>query len=931
MRCDIKKVISLQPSLQQKSKTDPLYLQLEFLTHWLNNINQNDEQKIDPNILSMTEIIKIITDLESENNDLSKIKKNIYDIKKTLIEHCQNVGFYTIEQITLAEIGLIESQRINEECLTRLIFLNRNTQPIWYEKKRTSARTEMIKPDNNIDELTTEGILYVSPSNMIANGIHIQLKHKNQRIDMHSLFQINQNKKDIPDSILKKIKLQKNHIYNLKSPEIEINQRQPKNKRRKMKDKIITTDFRDAYIEVLPSIKLLTYTQEELNEDLIETYKCWQDVLEKTLPTTIEFELEHEKNVKNKLEKLHKDLEGLISHFKKSISEQPLILNLLVHFEKLKEASILLKYCSKETKKTISKQILNTLNNYLFIERQSTDIEDNCSRQQKFIKTLSLINPKERNWLRQEYKAVVQTDTQAESNYPKRSERFDQILNIPFGKIKGKLKSITMDSPLLDRQEFATELKTSLNKKLHGQNDAKAAIINIIGQIIANPAATPKPILFVGPPGTGKTSLAKEIANVLDKGMGIISLGGEPDKHLLAGSDIVYESANMGEICRILQNTNQMDPIIVLDEIDKLGTGRDGEATQRQIMALTDPLTKDWRDNYLRMNINIDQVWFIMTANDPSLIDPILLDRVQVIYIDMQTKHDQQIITKNHIIPRLLDQFNFPEKSLIFSDDLIKHVISSIPNKPGCRLLEDVFRQIISELNLKRFTHELKPSLHLKPIMNSLFKLPYKVTKTDTAQPLLKYQNHNESIHSTDTIGLINGLYATTDKRGGVLPIQVIASPLLEKDVITGNCGETMKESIAVARTLNLQLTPPANNNDTNKHIHLHVPDMGTQKDGPSAGTAITFAILSALRNQAIKHDIAITGEVDIHGNILAVGGILEKLTGARDAGVSHVILPNKNKFELEYALQKAPHLREELKITLINHIKEAITHIIIE
>ena len=195
-----------------------------------------------------------------------------------------------------------------------------------------------------------------------------------------------------------------------------------------------------------------------------------------------------------------------------------------------------------------------------------------------------------------------------------------------------------MQDPLLLRQEFTTELKTSLNKKLHGQYEAKEAILNVAGQIIANKTATPKPLLFVGPPGTGKTSLAKQIADILDMGMGIISLGGEPDKHLLAGSDIVYESANMGEICRILLSTNQMNPIIVLDEIDKLGAGRDGEATQRQIMALTDPLTKEWRDNYLRMSINIKHIWFIMTANDPSLIDPILLDRVQVIHIGMQTK-----------------------------------------------------------------------------------------------------------------------------------------------------------------------------------------------------------------------------------------------------------------------------------------------------
>lgn len=159
----------------------------------------------------------------------------------------------------------------------------------------------------------------------------------------------------------------------------------------------------------------------------------------------------------------------------------------------------------------------------------------------------------------------------------------------------------------------------------------------------------------------------------------------------------------------------------------------------------------------------------------------------------------------------------------------------------------------------------------------------------------------------------------------------MITSPYLEKDIVTGKCGETMMESITVARTLNFLLNSPKNNNQTTEYIHLHVPDMGTQKDGPSAGTAITIAILSALRNQTIKHDIAITGEIDIHGNILPVGGILEKLTGARDAGINHVILPNNNQFELEKALLKDPQLSQELTITLVNRIEDVVPFVFIQ
>ena len=268
------------------------------------------------------------------------------------------------------------------------------------------------------------------------------------------------------------------------------------------------------------------------------------------------------------------------------------------------------------------------------------------------------------------------------------------------------------------------------------------------------------------------------------------------------------------------------------------------------------------------------------------------------------------MILKNYIIPKNIKKLAFPKKSIVFSDDQLNYILDHLPYEPGCRKLNDAIRQIISELNLKRFKTEHRPSLtNLSPSSPNAFRLPYFVTLSDIEKITKPMKIYPEKTHQKSTIGYINGLYTTDNGMGGILPIQVIASKKITEDIITGNNCEAMKECITVARTLTLQedsdfLELIKANKAKKMGIHVHT-EYNNRKRWAIGRGPCNFVILSALYEFPINYEVAVSGEIDLFGNILPVNGIYEKLVGAKKAGIKYVLIPEPNMYDIEESLKK--------------------------
>ncbi|MEK9727973.1 MAG: S16 family serine protease [Candidatus Margulisiibacteriota bacterium] len=935
----MKKVISFPQIKPVTPNQLPLYQQIEFLTHWQHDLTQRgiDQKETLPTI-TIQQLLAIQQSIaESEETNLNEYRLVLNDIRDQLIEYSHCIGFKSIEQLFLAEFGCQAAIELSTEYLNMLIFLNQWVIPEKYEKRRLSPRSKLNTNENQIDELSIEHYLITSAIEDQPFKVNIEFRYQDELIVMTGLAQGAIEMVQLPNALDVKIRQKRDVIFNLKYPrkDSDVNENEPRNRRKKVKDLSIPTEFRTIFYELTPLVTLIKSCDEKLEQALITSHKLWLRIQEKCPKTSFKIESLDEKKIKNKCLQIIQAFDQLTLFFNENKSQQAHILGLLMKHNKPTETLHLIQ--ALESNSPLFEQIPEKLTQSIIAlkEDQKNDeetalltlhqIDMQLNQNQHHIKCKSSIE-----WLKSEINALHQLD-HSDTHFFKRMERLQSIMKIPFGKYSGTLERISLSSPLDERQAFLNKIQGILDSKLHGQTAAKKAIFQTVGQMIMNPDEPPKPLLFIGPPGTGKTSLAKSIAAALGRRMGCIGLGGEPDKHSLKGCDLVYESPSMGAIGQTLIQTQQMNPVIVLDEVDKMGEGRDGKATQHQIMELTDASISDWKDEYLKININKQGIWFILTANHRDQLDPILLDRLQVVEMGGQTTQEKRMIAKHHIIPRSLKKFNFPNHSINFTDEQIDYILDHIPFEPGCRQLADIIRQILSDINLKRIRSENQPKLsHQKPLDPAAFRLPYQVSFTDITGITAPLNVQIEKRHEINTIGLINGLYATTHGCGGILPIQVIASTKIKSDIITGKLGDTMRESIHVARTINNEqkLLPSPRRQFSeleNPGLHIHTPDMATEKDGPSAGAAITIAILSALNGLPIRCNYAITGEIDIHGNVLPVGGIHQKLVGAKKANIEHVILPIKNKQDYHLAVEKDPELSHGLNVTFIQSISEAL------
>jgi ATP-dependent Lon protease len=491
----------------------------------------------------------------------------------------------------------------------------------------------------------------------------------------------------------------------------------------------------------------------------------------------------------------------------------------------------------------------------------------------------------------------------------------------------------SIDVKLTSILSYMNSVNTTLDDAIYGHDKAKRQVERIIGQWI-NGTSSGHCFGFEGPPGVGKTSLAKKgIANCLKDNDGVsrpfsfIAVGGSTNGSTIDGHNYTYVGSTWGRIVEILIETKCMNPIIFIDELDKISKTEHGKEIIGIFTHLTDATQNDsFQDKYFSgIDIDLSKALFIFSYNDPHSIDRILLDRIHRVKFSHLTVKDKLVVTKKHILPEIFEKVGL-SKCFDFNDSVIEFIINSYTMEPGVRKLKEILFEIISEINLELLKGEKN------------FPSPILVTE-DMVKELLKERDIVKvvNVHKENSAGLINGLWANAMGRGGIIQIEVnlfVTSTLLDLK-LTGQQGDVMKESMTVAKTLAWNLLSDDEkklliaNFEQNKTqgIHIHCPEGATPKDGPSAGTAITTAIYSKLTDKKIKNTIAITGEINLQGNVTEIGGLDLKILGGIAAGVKEFIFPKENEKDFKKLKEKYGDstLLDNIKFHSVTHISQVL------
>lgn len=476
----------------------------------------------------------------------------------------------------------------------------------------------------------------------------------------------------------------------------------------------------------------------------------------------------------------------------------------------------------------------------------------------------------------------------------------------------------TIETKINNINTFMKTMNEILDTSVYGHIKAKRQIERIIGQWI-NGDITGYCFGFEGPPGVGKTSLAKKgISCCLKDDDGIarpfafIAMGGSTNSSTLDGHNYTYVGSTWGRIVDILMDTKIMNPIIFIDELDKVSKTENGKEIIGILTHLIDQTQNDsFQDKYFNgINLNLSKALFIFSYNDAELIDKILLDRIHRIKFDHLTNHDKLVISRNFILPEIYKKMGLTDMIEI-SDDTIEYIIENYTAEPGVRKLKELMFEIVGEINLN--------TLKNNEVYTTEINIPIVITIDDIKDKYLKETREIKGmkIHTVPTIGVINGLWANSMGKGGVLPIEVSFFPtgtFLELK-LTGMQGDVMKESMTVAKSLawtlfsrDIEEALKLQSNlekSKNQGLHIHVPEGATPKDGPSAGTAITMVLYSLFMGKKIKNDVAITGEICLQGRVTAIGGLDLKILGGIRAGVKTFIYPTDNKKDFNDFIEK--------------------------
>ena len=484
--------------------------------------------------------------------------------------------------------------------------------------------------------------------------------------------------------------------------------------------------------------------------------------------------------------------------------------------------------------------------------------------------------------LKEEYEKKLLKDVQKLRKQPYGSAEasvlrgyLDTVLDLPWNKASKERVDVQAASKILEHDHYGLE-------------KVKERILETIAVRQLAPQMPPQILCLVGPPGVGKTSISYSIARSLNRKMVRISLGGVHDEADIRGHRKTYVGAMPGRIMTAIAQAGTSNPVLLLDEIDKMGSDYRGDPSAALLEVLDSEQNHTYRDHYLEIPFDLSNVMFITTANTLDTVPRPLLDRMEVIELSSYTDEEKLMIAKNHLIPKQLSKHGLKKSQLRITDDAIREIIECYTRESGVRNLERAIGDVCRKTDMQVLNQEE----------------PKKITvNSGNVEAFLGVRKYlPERLAASDQVGLVTGL-AWTSVGGETLEVEVNVMDGSGKLELTGNLGDVMKESVHAALSYiraNASKLGIAADFYKTKDIHVHFPEGAVPKDGPSAGVTVTTAIVSALTGSAVRRDVAMTGEVTLRGRVLRIGGLKEKTMAALRHGIHTVIIPADNQRDLE-------------------------------
>ena len=503
---------------------------------------------------------------------------------------------------------------------------------------------------------------------------------------------------------------------------------------------------------------------------------------------------------------------------------------------------------------------------------EGDEIDDELQNYRDRIEALHLEEETEKHLLKEVTKLSKQPFGSAESavirNY------LDVCLEMPWNETTRERVSVDAARKVLEKDHFGLE-------------KVKERILETIAVRQMNPEGKGQIICLVGPPGVGKTSIAISVAKALNRKLARLSLGGVRDEADIRGHRKTYIGAMPGRIIEAISRSGSMNPLMLLDEIDKLGSDYRGDPAAALLEVLDSEQNGSFRDHFLEIPVDLSQVMFITTANTTDTIPRPLLDRMEVIQLGSYTDEEKVQIAKRHLLPKQMTEHGLKKGTLRVGDEVLRAIIRDYTRESGVRQLERRLAAVCRKADMRLLTGTVK-----------------RITVAEKELPkLLNCQPFPPALHTErEEIGVVNGL-AWTEAGGEILEVEVNVMEGSGKLELTGNLGDVMKESAQAALScLRSRAEALGIEQDfyKTKDIHVHFPEGAVPKDGPSAGIAVTTAMLSALTGRKIRAGVAMTGEVTLRGRVLAIGGLKEKTMAALRNGIGTVLIPADNVRDLE-------------------------------